>query len=554
MSYRKLKITEVGSDITIGAENRNLIPCACAFHPRDDVCAISYENGKIRLYSTINQTLKLLKEFSCHSNCIFAIQWINDRLLCTTSGDQTAIIYDIETGLEIDCLRGHTSSVKSLCILQNSPNILSTGGRDSVVNVYDRRYSKKKGSLYPINSIECAHVSTTTLQKSDRKDTRSVTAVEFENEQNLYSCASADTAIKVWDLRYTYSKYGRIPKPKHVYVVPPRDVKSMINRLVGFSDMKMDSNRSVLFASCTNSKIYQFDLSSTTSSQQVNCYSGHRVHSFNIKLAISPYDQLLLTGSSDFNAYIYRVAQPNIEPVKIEHNFEEVTAVAYHPTNPFTFLTCSDDFHIRLWHMDFEDESVDEEIRLSIVKKNSESHLKHHSLPTLLKHRQYGFSCHKRILSSLFNTPSIKIESSINYSTHLQNRIVKREKNQRKKRTVSEGSDTGDENTINNTHNGQQSSTSKQSSSKRLCRSSEFLSPFGSSLTLLKSVSTYDTRQKPLIEITQDDGQLLSKSDSFLLKNHQQHEKTLTTVNQNLLLSKSPLRSSMMNIDMIASN
>ena len=101
-----------------------------------------------------------------------------------------------------------------------------------------------------------------------------------------------------------------MPKPKRMFCVPIDDVK-LINRLAGFSDMKMDSNRTTLFANCTNSKIYQFNLHesaySTTTTPKISSYNGHRVGSFNIKIAISPHDQLLLTGSSDFNSYLYRV-------------------------------------------------------------------------------------------------------------------------------------------------------------------------------------------------------------------------------------------------------
>lgn len=118
------------------------------------------------------------------------------------------------------------------------------------------------------------------------------------------------SAIKVWDLRYTYSRLNpnHVPKPKRMFCVPIDDVKS-INRLAGFSDMKMDSNRMKLFANCTNSKIYQFDLHENPDSygMTIPSYTGHRVGSFNVKIAVSPYDQLLLTGSSDFYSYIYRV-------------------------------------------------------------------------------------------------------------------------------------------------------------------------------------------------------------------------------------------------------
>lgn len=118
------------------------------------------------------------------------------------------------------------------------------------------------------------------------------------------------SAIKVWDLRYTYSRLNtnHMPKPKRMFCVPIDDVKS-INRLAGFSDMKMNSNRMTLFANCTNSKIYQFDLHENVdqSSMIIPSYTGHRVGSFNVKIALSPSDQLLLTGSSDFYSYIYRV-------------------------------------------------------------------------------------------------------------------------------------------------------------------------------------------------------------------------------------------------------
>lgn len=483
-SYRKLKAHEVGTDTYIDYEcNFQRVPCACAFHPRHDLCAISYDNGNIRLYSTYNDKLELVKEFTCHSQCIFAIAWINDNLLCATSGDQTTVIYDIETGNEIDVLRGHTMSVRSVCKLYSSSYVLATGGRDSIINIYDRRYTKKQGALCPISSIACAHISSATLQKSARKDTRSVTAVEFQDEHNLYSCACADSAIKVWDLRYTYSRLNtnHLPKPKRMFYVPQDDMKS-INRLAGFSDMKMDSNRLALFANCTNSKIYQYDLRemNTDNSTTNSSYQSHRVGSFNVKIAVSPYDQLLLTGSSDFNSYIYRINQPDLEPIKLEHNFEEVTAVAYHPTNPFSFLTCSDDFQVRLWSLSIDNELIPTTINspgLNLIHQ--------------LQNRQYGLSNRRHILSSIFHTRSSR-KLPLKHSTILPNR----------KRTVSE-----------NDENRRDQTTANHQSSKRLCRSSEWI--FGDSqLTLLKSISTIDNRPSILNE--QQTNFLLSKSDEYL--------------------------------------
>ncbi|CAF1217334.1 unnamed protein product [Rotaria magnacalcarata] len=500
-NYRKLKVYEVGTDTYIDYEaNFQRVPCACAFHPNNDLCAISYDNGNIRIYSTYNDNLKLVKELSCHSQCIFAIAWISDKLLCATSGDQTTVIYDIETGDEIDLLRGHTMSVRSVCKLYYSTNVLATGGRDSIINIYDRRYSKKQGALHPISSIACAHISSTALQKSARKDTRSVTAVEFQDEHNLYSCACADSAIKVWDLRYTYSRLNtnHTPKPKRMLCVPNDDVKS-INRLAGFSDMKMDSNRMVVFANCTNSKIYQFDLreDAYASSSKIQSYAGHRVGSFNIKIALSPHDQLLLTGSSDFYAYIYRVNQPQIEPMKVEHNFEEVTAIAYHPTNPFSFITCSDDFQVRLWSLSLDNEISTLPSSLpNAYSVNNQSH----NIATLLRQRQYGLTNRKTILSSVFHTAYSPTRLSSCTSKRKYSLADKTIYNSSRKRTVSEN----DENRRDNTN---------EQTSKRLCRSSEWI--FGDSqLTLFKSISTIDNRTSIIDE--QQANYLLSKSDGFL--------------------------------------
>ncbi|CAF1683411.1 unnamed protein product, partial [Adineta ricciae] len=264
------------------------------------------------------------------------------------------------------------------------------------------------------------------------------------------------------------------------------------------------SNRTTLFANCTNSKIYQFDLHesaySTTTTPKISSYNGHRVGSFNIKIAISPHDQLLLTGSSDFNSYLYRINQPSIEPMKIEHNFEEVTAVAYHPTNPFSFITCSDDFQVRLWSL-----SVDNEMSTSTCSSSSKNLSQ--NIVTLLRHRQYGFATRKALLSSVFHTVSPLVRSLSTISrrkSSLSNLPVCKTKSiGSRKRTVSEN----DENRRDYTD---------EQTCKRLCRSSEWI--FGDSqLTLFKSISTIDNRTSIITE--QPPTYLLSKSEEYLSNN-----------------------------------
>jgi len=49
---------------------------------------------------------------------MLATGWISERLLSTISGDQIEVIYAIQTGDEIDLLRGYPMSVRSVCKLQ----------------------------------------------------------------------------------------------------------------------------------------------------------------------------------------------------------------------------------------------------------------------------------------------------------------------------------------------------------------------------------------------------------------------------------------------------
>jgi denticleless len=82
--------------------------------------------------------------FQPHNNGIFDIKWnLSDDLLATCSGDQTTRISCPTTTTILHNLRGHTGTVKSIAWDPTHHDILSTGGRDGSICVWDLRVAKQ---------------------------------------------------------------------------------------------------------------------------------------------------------------------------------------------------------------------------------------------------------------------------------------------------------------------------------------------------------------------------------------------------------------------------
>ena len=97
-----------------------------------------------------------------HENGIFDLQWsTDDRLLATCSGDHTARVTDVTTGKSLHILRGHTSTVKTVTWDPQHASLLSTGGRDGGICVWDLRIAESTThgvtSHSPVTVIERAH-------------------------------------------------------------------------------------------------------------------------------------------------------------------------------------------------------------------------------------------------------------------------------------------------------------------------------------------------------------------------------------------------------------
>ncbi|KAM4601300.1 denticleless protein homolog [Polymixia lowei] len=339
-------------------------PFGLAFSSARDlhgVLAVANEEGIVRLYNTESRENTILKEWMAHENAVFDIAWApGEASLVTASGDQMAKLWDVKSGELLGSFKGHQCSLKSVAFTQREKAVFSTGGRDGNIMVWDTRCSKKDGFYRQVKQISGAHNKTDRNTPSKTKKRRpsvrgmaptvdsqqSVTVVLFRDEHTLISSGAVDGIIKVWDLRKNYTAHHHDPVPLQTYPYPGSSTRKL-----GYSGLILDSTGSNLISNCTDDNIYMFNISGLKTSP-VAVFSGHLNSSFYVKSTISPDDQFLASGSSDHHAYIWKLSEPKRPPMMLQGHSQEVTSIAWCPTDFTKIASCSDDNTVRIWRLD----------------------------------------------------------------------------------------------------------------------------------------------------------------------------------------------------------
>ncbi|KTG05971.1 hypothetical protein cypCar_00014172 [Cyprinus carpio] len=278
----------------------------------------------------------------------------NINLQVTASGDQTARLWDVITGDLLGTFKGHQCSLKSVAFSKQERAVFSTGGRDGNIMIWDTRCSKKDGFYRQIKQISGAHMKPEKYTPQTKKrrgmappvdSQQGVTVVLFCDENKLISSGAVDGIIKMWDLRKNYTAYYHNPLPLQAYPYP-----GSCTRKLGYSGLSLDSTGSRLFSNCTDDNIYMFNISGLKTTP-VAVFSGHSNSSFYVKSSVSPDDQFLASGSSDHHAYIWKISDPKQAPMMLQGHSQEVTSVAWCPTDFTKIASCSDDNTVRIWRL-----------------------------------------------------------------------------------------------------------------------------------------------------------------------------------------------------------
>uniref|UniRef100_A0A7N8Y5Y1 Denticleless E3 ubiquitin n=1 Tax=Mastacembelus armatus TaxID=205130 RepID=A0A7N8Y5Y1_9TELE len=332
--------------ISYGNLGDSVPPFGLAFSSARDlqnVLAAANEEGIVRIYNTESRENPLLKEWLAHENAVFDIAWVpGEPQLVTAAGDQMARLWDVRSGELLGSFKGHLCSLKSVAFTPQDKAVFCTGARDGNIMIWDTRCTKKDGFYKQVKQISGAHnkaeTNAPTKTKKRRNSMRgmapsvdtqqSVTVVLFRDQHTLISAGAVDGVIKMWDLRKNYTAYHQDPVPLQTYPYPG----SCMRMRLGYSGLVLDSTRSNVMCNCTDDNIYTFNVSGIKTNP-VAVFSGHQNSSFYIKSTISPDDQFLASGSSDNHAYIWKISDPQCPPMMLQGHNEEVTSIAWCPTD-----------------------------------------------------------------------------------------------------------------------------------------------------------------------------------------------------------------------------
>lgn len=299
---------------------------------------------------------ELISAWMAHKNAVFGIEWtVDGSRLITVSGDQSAVLWDVERKRKISVFKGHGGSIKTLSACPFDSNRFVTGSRDGAVMVWDARNrvtSDNDGSLSPVDVVYPGHFNSEPSKPSSARARRnsslsaskqrtivqtalarrgsnrggqdwrsrldplgcecgsspgfpaSVSAVLYHTENFVASGATTRTGIRLWDLRRTHKNVTGEPVPYHTFIHPRLGARQR-----GYTCFCTDRYRSKLYAACTDSCIYEFSLS-TLNSRPSRQLRGSDIDSFYIQIAASPVEDFLVSGSSTGLAQIWDVSEP----------------------------------------------------------------------------------------------------------------------------------------------------------------------------------------------------------------------------------------------------
>ncbi|SCZ88489.1 BZ3500_MvSof-1268-A1-R1_Chr2-1g04444 [Microbotryum saponariae] len=302
--------------------------------------------------------------FQAHDNAVFDIAWSSDdRTITTASGDQTAVLWDVETMTCTARLLGHSGTIKSTQWDPKNPNLLATASRDGSIRIWDRRIdsrgedarNNRDGSAIGcVNMIRNAHGGAKkTKEHYTLQSPKSVTAAVFlpQSDNLLASSGSADSVIKVWDLRRSHSR--RInPASFETNEIAVSNTSS--KRPHGISSLVLSPDGRALYSLGTDAVISSFKPGNLTHSYPLATYQHPTlvVNSFYIRLAVSPDSRFISCGSTDNAVYAWDTCAAADQGVRMVGHEKEVSCVDWSAKGGL--VSCSDDGLVRLWSTDRE--------------------------------------------------------------------------------------------------------------------------------------------------------------------------------------------------------
>ncbi|KAF8219659.1 cell division cycle protein cdt2 [Tricholoma matsutake] len=344
------------------------------------VLAVATEQGSVHLINTSKRNdwdFEPPRTFlQPHHNGIFDIKWsTDDALLATCSGDQSTRILCSTTKTITHTLQGHTSTLKCIAWDPQHRELLSSGGRDGTICIWDLRTAGQRredsvATLNPVITLQGAHENAFSKGKGRvRRKThtaRSITNLLYPDigPYGLVSSGSFDGILRYWDLRQpTSTKKTKAKPPSEIYssTIDPTILHGS-PRPRGIVSLAKGTGPTtgLVFALGADSRVHTYALPSLTPQKTEYTHSNMQTNSFYIALALSPCGRWLASGGtgkqgSTFLFDVSNAARPSSTAVQtaveLRAQLGEVGAVDWASN---TLATCADDGTVRVWRQDIE--------------------------------------------------------------------------------------------------------------------------------------------------------------------------------------------------------
>ncbi|KAK0461946.1 WD40-repeat-containing domain protein, partial [Desarmillaria tabescens] len=359
-------------------------PYSCSYshaarRGESSLLAVSTEQGTIHIINTTKRDPwdpePLRTTIQAHDNGVFDVKWDeSDARLATASADQSTRILCLSTNTVLHSLRGHTNTVKSISWDPSNPNLLSTGGKDGAICLWDLRIGEGRvdgESLPPVLSIPGAHEELAPLETSNKRrksisSAKTITNVIYSDtsSHNLISSGSYNGILRCWDVRSLTSSKRRIPRYKlqQPLFASSEDPTSFhgSRRPRGIISLAEGSGPTagLLFGLGTDSRVHTYTRSSLLPMSSSYAHERMQTNSFYIGLGMSPCGRWLSTGSTGRgSAFLYDVHNAwrpfaaEERGVELQGQQGDVGGVAWCSEG---LATCADDGTVRVWRPDVD--------------------------------------------------------------------------------------------------------------------------------------------------------------------------------------------------------
>ncbi|TFK56098.1 WD40 repeat-like protein [Heliocybe sulcata] len=355
--------------------------------------AVATEQGTVYIYNTAKRQdweyEPQRTTLQPHHNGIFALSWSpSDELLATSSGDHLTRVSDVATCKTLYTLQKHLATVKCNAWDPRQEKVLSTGGRDGSICIWDLRTKAKKSSkqdgdiLKPVMEIMTAHGGSTPKESGKKRaknarpelGVRSVTNILYPETHpyGFISSGSFDGILRHWDIR-------ALP-PKHTHSLastfdsPSDPTTSTSSRPRGIISLAASSD--LLFALGIDSKIHTYSLptlaplSSGGGKSRKGWAYEHphmRTNDFYVRASMSPCGRWMACGgaSTDGRAFLFDVSSAGCSSARYRSHGGPSPGIELKGAQAGNvgaldwaadgmLATCADDGTVRVWRPDPE--------------------------------------------------------------------------------------------------------------------------------------------------------------------------------------------------------